>query len=315
MRGELLSPGGESIALPELTAWQLTHTDGRSADSFEISFPTRRDLLPRLQRGAEFYANEGSSVVFRGVVDEAEALWADAFTTTLCGRGLAARLMDNQAEGAQYFNLDMAAVLDGYVRPFGIDRIRVEGGPWRAQMVSVGAGSSCRAVLEGFCRLTGAPQPRFAPDGTLLIARSAAVHSLGEEDVLAAKWRLCRYGVITEQRMYDLTTGAVQIVRSPALESYGIRSRRIATRSGPFTHITERSARRRIMDAAANLETLELMLPGTSAIGCCDTIWLTLPELAAEGEFAVAEVCRRFDGRSETTRLLLRRKEEAYVDF
>ncbi len=315
MRGELRTPGGESITLPEFTAWRLIHTDGRSADSFEVVFPTRKDLLPRLKRGVDFYANENGNVVFRGVVDEAEALWADAFTTTLCGRGLAARLMDNQVEGAQYYNLDMTAVLERYVRPWGIDSIRVEGGPWRAQMVSIGAGCSCKAVLEGFCRLSGAPAPWFAPDGTLRIARGGGSHSLSEEDVLAAKWRLCRYGVITEQQMHDLTTGAVSVVRDPVLETYGIRSRRIATRSGPFTHITERSARVRIGEAARDLETLELTLPGTHPARCRDTVRLSLPELQAEGEFTITEICRRFDGQKETTRLWLRTKEGAYVDF
>ena len=309
MNGELRTPGGEIITLPELTAWRLIHTDGRSADSFEVCFPTREDLLIRLLRGVEFYANEDGSTVFRGVVDEVEALWADAFTTTLCGRGLAARLMDNEAEGAQYFNLDMAAVLERYVRPWGIGSIRVEGGPWRAQMVSVPAGCSCKQVLDGFCLLTGAPQPRFSPDGTLLITRSGSSHSLGEEDLLGAKWRLCRYGVITEQQVRDLTTGAVSTVRDPVLETYGIRSRHIATRSGPFTHITERSARARIEAAARDLNTLELTLPGTHPARCCDTVCLALPALRAEGEFTITEICRRFDGQSETTRLRLRAKE------
>ena len=171
MRGEVHTPGGEIIPLPEFTAWRLIHTDGRSADSFEVRFPTREDLLVRLLRGVNFYAVDGGATVFCGVVDEAEAIWADEYTTTLCGRGLAARLMDNQAGGAQFFNLDMNSVLDRYVRPFGIGQIRVEGGPWRTQMVSVPAGCSCKQVLDGFCRLVGAPQPRFDPDGTLRIAR------------------------------------------------------------------------------------------------------------------------------------------------
>ena len=309
MKGELRTPGGEIITLPEFTAWRLIHTDGRSADSFEVRFPTQENLLPRLLRGVNFYANEDGATVFRGVVDEVEAVWADAFTTTLCGRGLAARLMDNAAEGAQYYNLDMNMVLDRYVRPWGIGSIRVEGGPWRAQMVSVPAGCSCRRVLEGFCLLVGAPRPRFAPDGTLLIARGGGSHSLGEADLLGAKWRLCRYGVITEQLVHDLTTGATASVRDPVLETYGIQSRRIATRSGPFSRVTERSARARIEEAARDLNTLELTLPGVYPARCCDTVRLELPALRADGEFIITEICRRFDGQSETTRLTLRAKE------
>lgn len=309
MRGEVHTPGGEIIPLPEFTAWRLIHTDGRSADSFEVRFPTREDLLVRLLRGVNFYAVDGGATVFCGVVDEAEAIWADEYTTTLCGRGLAARLMDNQAGGAQFFNLDMNSVLDRYVRPFGIGQIRVEGGPWRTQMVSVPAGCSCKQVLDGFCRLVGAPQPRFDPDGTLRIARGQGSHILGEEDLLSAKWRLCRYGVITEQQVHDLTTGAVSVVRDPVLESYGIRSRRFATRSGLFTHVNERSARARIAEAARDLNTLELTLPGGYSARCCDTVRLSLPALRAEEDYVITEICRRFDGLSETTRLGLRAKE------
>ena len=217
--------------------------------------------------------------------------------------------MDNQAGGAQFFFFFLNSVLDRYVRPFGIGQIRVEGGPWRTQMVSVPAGCSCKQVLDGFCRLVGAPQPRFDPDGTLRIARGQGSHILGEEDLLSAKWRLCRYGVITEQQVHDLTTGAVSVVRDPVLESYGIRSRRFATRSGPFTHVNERSARARIAEAARDLNTLELTLPGGYSARCCDTVRLSLPALRAEEDYVITEICRRFDGLSETTRLGLRAKE------
>ena len=309
MRGEVRTPGGEILTLPELISWRLIHTDGRSADSFEITFPTQKDLLLPLCRGAGFHASENGSVVFCGVVDEVEAVWADAFTTTLCGRGLAARLMDNQAEAAQYYNLDMDTVLDRYVRPWGVDRIRVEGGPWRAQLVSVGAGCSCRKVLEGFCRISGAPAPWFSPDGTLQIARGAGRHTLGDEDVLSAKWRLCRYGVITEQRVHDLTTGAVTTAVDPVLQTYDVDCRRIATRSGPFTHITERTARQRIEEAARDLIVLELTLPGSHPARCRDLVQVRLSALGVDEEFAVTETCRRFDGSGETTQLWLQPKE------
>ncbi len=310
MKGELRTPGGEIITLPDPIACRLIHTDGDSAGSFEITFPTQKNLLLRLLRGVDFYANENGAVIFRGVVDEAEAVWGDAFTTTLCGRGLAARLMDNQAEGAQYYNLDMNTVLDRYVRPWGIEDIRVEGGPWRAQMVSIGAGCSCRQVLQGFCRLAGAPMPWFSPDGTLQIARGSGHHTLGESDVLSARWRLCRYGVITEQRVQDLTSGAVSTVTDPVLRTYGVDCRRIATRSGPFTHITERTARQRIEEAGKDLITLELTLPGKHPAMCRDSVQVRLPELQVDDAYTVAETCRRFDSTGETTQLTLRIKEQ-----
>ena len=93
MRGMFQSAGSESFLLPEFTAWRLIHTDGHGADSFCVTFPTQQSLLPRLLRSADFRAYDGGETVFRGVTDEVEAVFADAFTTTLVGRGLAARLM------------------------------------------------------------------------------------------------------------------------------------------------------------------------------------------------------------------------------
>ena len=309
MRAMFRDAGGEAVSLPELTAWRLIHTDGHGADSFSVTFPTQPSLLPRLARSAGFRACEGSETVFFGVTDEVEAVWAEGFTTTLCGRGLAARLMDNQADGAQYFHLDLDTVLSRYVRPFGIDRIRVEGGPWRAQMLAVSPGTSCMRVLQGFCLHAGAPQPRFTPDGTLYIGPGGGTHRLGEADILSARWRLCRYGVITEQYVRDLSSGVTRAAKDERLRAYDVSSVRYATRSGPFTNVTERSAQQRINEARRELLTLELTLPGTCAAQCCDAVEVSLPELRAAGKFTITEICRQFDGKCETTQLRLRAKE------
>ena len=309
MTGMFQSAGGELFLLPEFTAWRLIHTDGHGADSFSVTFPTQSSLLPRLMRSADFRAYDGADTAFRGVTDEVEAMFADAFTTTLVGRGLAAKLMDNQAEGAQYFNLDLDTVLERYVRPFGVDAVRAEGGPWRAQMLAVSPGTSCLRVLQGFCRHAGAPQPRFAPDGTLRIGSPGRTYRLSEADILSARWRLCRYGAITEQYVHDLSAGLTHRAEDPALRGYNVLSVRHATRSGPFTNVIERSAPQRLEDANRDLLTLELTLPGSHPAQCCDGMSVSLPELRVEGEFTITEICRQFDGKCETTRLRLRTKE------
>ena len=310
MTGMLQSVGGGNVRLPEFTAYRLIHTDGASADSFTVTFPTLPELLPRLARSAEFWASEGTDTVFRGVTDEVEAIWADAFTTTLCGRGLAAKLMDHQADGAQYFNLDLDGVLERYVRPCGVDSISVEGGPWRAQMLAVSPGTSCLRVLQGFCLHAQAPRPFFTPDGTLRIGSTPRVHRLEAAEILAARWRLCRYGVVSEQYVHDLTSGLTHRAEDLSLRGYGIAAVRHATRSGPFTKVTERSAQQRLDESRDNLFTLELTLPGACSVRCRDLVQVRLPELRVDGEFTVTEVCRQFDGRSETTQLRLRIKEQ-----
>lgn len=308
MKGELLTRDG-AVALPELLTWKLIHTDGSNADSFEISFPTQTDLLPTLRGTRELQCIDDGKICFRGVVDEVETVWENAFVTTLCGRGLAAKLMDNQVEGAEFYTLDLDTVLGRYVRPYGITAIHVQGGPWRTQLLSVGTGSTCHQVLQGFCLHAGAPQPRFLPDGTLCIASGEGRHTILAEEVLSTARRLCRYGVISSQKVIDLSHIATRTAEKPGLSALGISSHGVATRSGPFTRITERSAKQRLEASAKNLDTLELILPGTHPAQPCDTVFLRLPELAPDGEFIVTEVCRRFDVKKETTKLCLRAKE------
>ena len=309
MRAELLRRNG-SIELPELLTWRLIHTDGSSADSFELSFPTDPALMNALRSTRELRCVENGEVRFRGVVDEVETVRADAFVTTLCGRGFAAKLMDNQVEGAEFYTIDLDTVLNRYVRPYGISSISVQGGPWRMQLLSVGAGSTCQQVLQGFCLHAGAPQPRFLPDGTLCIATGGERHTIWAEDLLSATRRLCRYGVISRQKVIDLSHIATRTAENPGLAALGISSHGVATRSGPFTRITERTARQRLAASAKHLDTVELILPGSHPAQPCDTVTLRLPELDLDGEFIATEVCRRFDGEKEITKLCLRAKEE-----
>lgn len=309
MKGELLTREGKAIALPELIAYRLIRTDGSSADSFEITFPTEKSLLPSLRTTAELCCTEDGKVQFRGVIDEVEAVWENAFTTTLCGRGMAARLMDNQVEGAEFYSLDLDTVLDRYVKPYGITSFYLRGGPWRAQMLSVGAGSTCQQVLQGFCLHAGAPQPRFLSDGVLCIAPAQGQYTISASSVLSARWRFCRYGVISRQKVIDLSHVATRTAEDPALHSLGINSHRVATRSGPFTRITERSAPQRLEASKKGLDTLEIKLPGTYPAQPCDSVHAILPSMGIDGEFTTTEICRQFDGTSETTQLSLRSKE------
>lgn len=310
MRGELILRSGETAALPECFAYRLVHTDGSAADCFELSFPTRRDLLPLLRQNRELRCMEADEVRFRGVIDEVETVRADRFVTTVCGRGLAAKLMDNQADGAEFFSLDLDTVLARYVRPCGITAISRSGGPWRMQMVSVGTGCTCMKVLESFCLHAGAPQPRFLPDGTLFISAAHGRRTVREEEVLSARWRLCRYGVVSRQKVLDLTSRTVRIAEAPELAALDISAAQVATRSGPFTHLTERTARQRLEASRRKLEVLELVLPGDHPAQPCDEISVGVPALTPSEEFIVSEVCRAFDGRSRTTRLTLRIREE-----
>ena len=305
----IVNIGGQSMALPELLTYRLLRTDGDSADSFEVSFPTSRSLLPYLRKNREFLCKDGDEICFRGVIDEIETVYDMAFTTTLCGRGMAAKLMDNQVEGAEFYTLDLDTVLERYVKPYGITSISRQGSTGRLQLVSIGAGCSCYRILQGFCLHAGVPKPRFLADGTLLISAGGASYAIGEDAILSARWRLCRYGVISQQTVLDLTAARARSAQAPDLAALGVQSRQVATRSGPFTQLTERTAQQRLAAARKSLDTLELVLPGHHPAQPGDTVTVSLPAMGIAGQYTVCEVCRQFDGEAETTQLRLRAKE------
>lgn len=294
--------------LPQLLTYRMTHTDGDSADSFEITFPGQPAVIQALQGCPEFRLRDQQGIWFRGVIDEVETVWGNACITTLCGRGLGAKLMDNQTNGTEFYQADLNTVLERFVRPFGITDIYAPGS-YRARLWSVGTGVSCFRVLQGFCRLAGAPQPRFSREGTLLIAPGGTGYAIGESELLSARLRLCRYGVISRQLVANLSNGVVTAADLSYAAKYGISSRHVATRSGPLTHVIEKNARQRLEDSAKELYTLELVLPRVQEIQCCDSVKVNLPSLGATGTYIVAETCREFDGSRETTCLRLRRKE------
>ncbi len=308
MKGELIL-GAKGLSLPDLTAYRLLHTDGSSADSFTITFPTSKSILPFLRKNRELCCKVGNTVYFRGVIDEVDTVYDTAFTTTLCGRGMAAKLMDNQVEGAEYYTLDLDTVLERYVKPYGISAISRQGGSWRIQLVSIGAGCSCYRILQGFCLHAGAPQPRFLADGTLSISEQGASYTIGASDLLSAQWRFCRYGVISRQKVIDLTSACTRTAADSGLQQLDIHSQRVATRSGQLIHILERTAQQRLDEAKKSLDTLVLVLPGLHPAQPCDTVSVSLPEMNVAGQYIITEVCRQFDGSAETTQLCLRAKE------
>lgn len=309
MKGYVTLAGGGTLALPEFTAYSLRHTDGTSADSFEVSFPTRTGVLAAVRKNRGFYCMDGSTVAFCGVIDEIEVSCDNACLTTLCGRGMAALLMDNQVEGAEFYNLDLDTVLSRYVRPYGISSISVQGGPWRTKLVRVGSGCTCQKLLQGFCLHAGAPRPRFLPNGTLCISAQANRYAIGSDDILTAARRFCRYGVKNRQKVLDLTARTARTAEDAALTALDIHAQGIATRSGAFTDLTERTAAQRLYENAEDADLLELVLPGNHGAQPCDTVSVTLACVDTGGEFTVREVCRRFDGNSIKTELILRAKE------
>ena len=139
-------------------------------DSFALRCLWDRGLEGGLADLVGFTAWEDGQRVFQGVVDECECRFGDSGSTlTVSGRGMAALLLDNEAQAADYQTATAADILRDHVEPYGI---QVAGG-YRLPPVegfSVASGSSEWQVLYDFARYHGGVAPRFDRQGRLVLS-------------------------------------------------------------------------------------------------------------------------------------------------
>ena len=100
MRGELTCWDGRKIALPDPVGWRFQYGCGTPCDSFQLTCLWEPGEADVLAEAVTFTAAEDGETVFTGVVDECERGWdSSGGTLTVAGRGMAARLLDNEALG------------------------------------------------------------------------------------------------------------------------------------------------------------------------------------------------------------------------
>lgn len=152
MTGKLIGYDGKEYALPVLLEWTLNYGTGTPCDSFEVRCPWGNRLDGALSDAVEFVAVENGETVFHGVVDEYEwSCGSGGSTLLISGRGMAGRLLDNEAEPADYQTATLGDILRDHVAPYGIQT--AEGASLPAVPgFSVESGSSEWQVLYNFAR-------------------------------------------------------------------------------------------------------------------------------------------------------------------
>lgn len=294
MTGSLFCADGKTLHLPELTQWEILRTDGDGADAFRLQVPLQSGAVEPLRRAVRLTLREASTIRFSGLVDEVECtVDAEGMVASVIGRGLAARLLDNEVDGAEFRSVGIEDILARYCTPYGIVAVDRDAAMPRLQLFAVPTGCSCHQALWGFCRHAAGIRPRFLADGTLQLRAvpDRARHAIGPDSaVLRAEWRLCRYGVRTKQTVHDLTGRVSRTADNPALLALGGRSEGVATRSGPYCKATEQTAAQRIRAGNRTLQTLELTLPGSFLAEPRDAVAVTLPQWGMEGDYFVQQV-------------------------
>lgn len=112
---------GKRLQLPIPLAWELCYTAGTPCDSFWLRVPWQTGQCEDPADWTLFSALEDGETVFSGVVDECEVTRSrGGLRLELSGRGMAARLLDNQALGQDYGTATLEDILRDHVTPYGI---------------------------------------------------------------------------------------------------------------------------------------------------------------------------------------------------
>ena len=134
MTGRIITYDHAVYDLPVLLEWKLIYTGSVPCDEFSVTCLYSAEMAEALHRAVSFLAMDGTALLLRGIVDEyLISQSAAGRTVTITGRGLAARLLDNESRAVTY----QAATLEEILRSHGLrrgqrhrfdDRRRCDGG-------------------------------------------------------------------------------------------------------------------------------------------------------------------------------------------
>mgnify|MGYP002756212648 CR=1 FL=1 len=295
MRGRIITSDHRIFELPVLLRWNITYTGGVPCDSYEVTCVYDRTMAELLHLAAGFLAlDENGGVLLRGIVDEyAVELSPEGLTVTICGRGYAARLLDNESRPVTYQGATLEEIVRCHVTPYGITAAEIA--PVSATSVyTVASGTSQWKALEGFCRAYGGFLPTFQRDGRLVAAPAQAERRIriGEEDpVLSCRLRReDHYGVLTEVLVIDKTRNVSYSVQNRDMLDRGGQCRRVVYTPGQSTWAAMRyTGEYQIRRSREEELTIELGLAGCFPAFPGDTVRLELGAMGLSGEYRVAE--------------------------
>ncbi|NCB51066.1 MAG: hypothetical protein EOM54_04180 [Clostridia bacterium] len=306
MTGYLSDGAGNTWRLPALLYWDVTHGLGDPCDCFEVRFLYSPDMADILCAASRFCAGYGGKTVFTGVVDEYEITEDESgMTASVNGRGLAALLMDNEAEAAEYYGAALDFIIERHVAPCGITDIRKKQMS-AASVFRVTSGESEWKVLREFCRFCGGILPRFTKEGALLLDGSEGdSFRLDASAATALAFRGTRSGVISEV-LVKTAGGTSATVENAAFKARGGSARRVVI----MPRYTGYDAMRytgawQIKQSEREAEIMSVTVPEPFAAFAGDIVALTESPLGLTGAFTVSESRTRTNGKGAETILKL----------
>lgn len=308
MTGYVTDAAGKRWRLPPLLRWELRRTGGIPCDSFCVSCAWDADTMPPvMEHAARFALRRGTALCLAGVIDEYSVeLGTQGGVLTLSGRGLAALLLDNEAEAVSYQRATAEELLQRHAAPYGL---RCEACGAAAGAYTVRGGTSEWKALDGFAQLCGL-RLWLSREGRLSLRGSGAGRTVRLSGrPLALKWRDRRYGVLSEVTVIDGKSGTRRSVRSETLSALGAQCRRVGYVPAQSTVAARLDdAAQQLAQSAAQRFCLTAELAGYLDVDALDRVELAEPRLGLAGAFLVEEAVWRGGADGERTVLTLRKE-------
>ena len=290
MTGYLFDFNNRSYTLPVLLSWDVSHGWGEPCDAFEVSFLYTPEMAQMLYNAVGFSAHHDGRVVFNGRVDEYEVtVDGEGMVAVVRGRSLAALLLDNQCQAAQYSSVTLDYILRQHVEPLGIKSIKA-GSMKTLSSFTVGSGDSSWGVLKEFCWFAGGIVPRFSPEGTLILKDSPGEpRSIDRRTpVTCAVLRDCRYGVISQMTVKNKSAGTAQTIDNAPYLSRGASCKRVINVPRKTGYDAMRyTAQYQIDKSVKGKRGLEFTLPFLFAAFPGDRVTVDYEPLRLRGQYRV----------------------------
>lgn len=309
MTGYAITASGQRWQLPPLMGWELTFTTGVPCDSFWLRCPWDGANGSDPKAWSGFLAEEQGRVVFTGVIDECEEMLSPSGRRMeLSGRGMAARLLDNEALPQDYGRATLADILRDHVTPYGITLAKPVALP-AVREFSVASGSSEWTVLHDFARYYGGASPRFDQRGQLVLSgwEESERLAIGDETpVTELTCRDKRYGVLSQVWVRDRFRDTVEKVENKTFLAQGGQARRVFTMPGRSDWQSMRySGQFQLDQSEAERLNIEVEIPILFFAKPGDLVELNRSNWERNGIFRVAEAQVSLDETGGRTRLTL----------
>ena len=303
MTGRVETADGKVYELPALLEWRLRRTGSVPCDSFRARCLYSAEMGEALKAACRFAATENGVTRFRGVIDEWSAVCgAEGAVLTVEGRGMAALLLDNEAEAVTYQRAALSEILKDHAAACGV-AWEPRGEVYGTGEYAVASGSSRWKAIEGFARRCGLT-PYFTREGVLCLRGAAEGRRLVLEEpegVIEASYRDRRYGVLSEVTAVNRAKKLRQTVRNEAFLARGGSCRRVVYVPSRSVNELRYTGRYQIEKSAEDARELTTTLAGSVDAEPMDRVELSLARLGVRGTFRVSETAyalraRRDDG-------------------